>query len=124
MIVAQSAALVIGFILNLLIGADFGRVMKKIVSRTEKILRKIFPNKKGGEKAAGFFTLIFVVAISGGAVFALLFFAYRFHMVVGAVVESVICIFLFCCIGKSFELSHPMKLSGNDRAVTKPVIIS
>ena len=95
MIVAQSAALVIGFILNLLIGADFGRVMKKIVSRTEKILRKIFPNKKGGEKAAGFFTLIFVVAISGGAVFALLFFAYRFHMVVGAVVESVICIFLF-----------------------------
>ncbi len=91
MIVAQSTALVIGFILNLLIGADFGRVMEKTASGIEKIMRKIFPKKKGGEKVAGFFTLFFVVAIFGGAVFAILFFAYRFHMVVGAVVEGIVC---------------------------------
>ena len=95
MIVAQSTALVIGFILNLLIGADFGRVMEKTASGIEKIMRKIFPKKKGGEKVSGFFTLLFVVAIFGGAVFALLFFAYRFHMVVGAAVEGIICMFLF-----------------------------
>lgn len=95
MIVAQSAALVIGFILNLLIGANFERVMEKTASGIEKILRKIFPKKKGGEKVSGFFTLLFVVAIFGGAVFTILFFAYRFHMVVGAAVEGIICMFLF-----------------------------
>lgn len=99
MIIAQSAALSIGFILDLIFGdPDFAlhpiRLMGKLISLLEKAFRKVFPKTPGGEKTAGAFEAVLVVVICGGISAAILFFAYRYHVVLGAAVESVMCYFM------------------------------
>lgn len=99
MIIAQSVALSIGFVLDLIFGdPNFAlhpvRLMGKVILLFEKVFRKIFPKTKGGEIIGGLFTVIFVIAVCGGVPFAILFFAYRVNVMLGVAAESVICYFM------------------------------
>lgn len=99
MIIAQSAALSIAFILDLIFpDPDFFlhpiRLMGRVISVLERVFRAVFPKTKAGEIAAGIFMVIFVVAICGGVPFAILFFAYRADVIIGAIAETIICYFM------------------------------
>lgn len=99
MIIAQSAALSIAFVLDLIFpDPNFClhpiRLMGGVISAFERVFRAVFPKTKTGEILAGIFMVIFAVAICGGVPFAILFFAYRADMIVGAAIETVICYFM------------------------------
>lgn len=99
MITAQSAALCIAFLLDFILGdPDVPlhpiRLMGKLISVSERFLRKLFPKTEQGEIAAGAVMTVFVVIVCGGVPFAVLFFAYRFNLVLGAVLEAVIAYFM------------------------------
>lgn len=99
MIIAQAAALGLGFLLDLIFGdPDFSlhpiRLMGGLISMLEKIIRKIFPKGKRGEIIGGILMVILVTAVSGGVPFVILFFTYRFNIVLGAAIEAVICYFM------------------------------
>lgn len=93
MIIAQAVAVGIGFLLNLLFGApDFMlRLIGGINSTIKKAVKKIFPKSNGG----GAFTVFLLVIISGGIPFLILFFAYRYHIVLGTLLEIILCYFVF-----------------------------
>ncbi len=99
MIIAQTVALGLGFLLDLLFGdPDFAlhpiRLVGGLISTLERIIRGIFPKTKPGEFIGGILMVVLVIAISGGVPFVILFFAYRFNTLLGAVVEAVICYFM------------------------------
>lgn len=99
MIIAQSAALSIAFVLDLIFpDPNFClhpiRLMGGVISAFERVFRAVFPKTKTGEILAGIFMVIFAVAICSGVPFAILFFAYRADMIVGAAIETVICYFM------------------------------
>ncbi len=99
MIIAQSAALSIGFVLDLIFGdPDFAlhpiRLMGKLISLLEGAFRRIFPKTSGGERTAGAFEAVSVIVICGSIPAAVLFFAYRYNIVLGAAAESAICYFM------------------------------
>ena len=90
------AAVVLGFILDLLIGDPHWlyhpvQAIGKLISVLEKILRKIFPKTKTGERIAGCFLVGFVVGISVGVTVALLVFCYHVNWGLGLLVETIIC---------------------------------
>ena len=99
MIIAQTVALGLGFLLDLIFGdPDFAlhpiRLMGELISVLEKATRRIFPKTKSGEFIGGILMAVLVIAISGGVPFVILFFAYRFNMILGVAVETVICYFM------------------------------
>ena len=87
---------VLGFILDLIIGDPHWlyhpvQAIGKLISVLEKVLRKIFPKTKTGERIGGCFLVGFVVGISVGVTIALLRFCYHVHWGLGIAVETVIC---------------------------------
>ena len=87
---------VLGFILDLLIGDPHWlyhpvQAIGKLISVLEKVLRKIFPKTKTGERIGGCFLVGFVVGISVGVTIVLLRFCYHVHWGLGIAVETVIC---------------------------------
>ncbi len=108
MIAAQSAALCIAFLLDFIFGdPDFSlhpiRLMGRLISASERALRRIFPKTRNGEMTAGAVMTVFVIVVCGGAPFAALFFAYRVNLVLGALLEAVIAYFMIAA--KSLEKS-------------------
>ncbi len=96
MIIAQSAAVSIGFVLDAIFGdPDFKlhpiRLIGYLISFLEKVMRRIFPKN---ERLGGAVMAIFVLIICGGVPFAILFFAYRLNYFFGIAIESVICYFM------------------------------
>ena len=99
MIIAQAAALGIGFLLDMIFGdPNFFlhpvRLIGGLVSITEKALRRIFPKNKTGETVGGALMVIIVTAVSGAVPFVILFLLYRRNIIAGAAAESVICYFM------------------------------
>ncbi|MGN0107462.1 MAG: adenosylcobinamide-phosphate synthase CbiB [Hominilimicola sp.] len=99
MIIAQSAALSIGALMDIIFGdPNFAlhpiRLMGKLISVLEKLMRKIFPKTTCGEIVGGAFMAIITLAVCGGIPFTVLFFAYRFNIVLGVAIEAVICYFM------------------------------
>ena len=98
-ITCQFAAAAIAYLLNLLIGAsDFVlhpvRLMGNVTDLFERAVRAVFPKNKGGEIFGGFVMALLVIAVCGGIPFAILFFAYRYNMLLGVCVEAVIGYFM------------------------------
>ena len=96
MIIAQSAAVSIGFVLDAIFGdPDFKlhpiRLIGYLISFLEKVMRRIFTKN---ERFGGAVMAICVLIICGGVPFAILFFAYRLNYFFGIAIESVICYFM------------------------------
>ncbi|MFQ9513377.1 MAG: adenosylcobinamide-phosphate synthase CbiB [Clostridia bacterium] len=96
MIIAQSAAVSIGFVLDAIFGdPDFKlhpiRLIGYLISLLEKVMRRIFTKN---ERLGGAVMAICVLIICGGVPFAILFFAYRLNYFFGIAIESVICYFM------------------------------
>lgn len=99
MIIAQSVALSLAFILDMIFGDPVFalhpvRLIGTLISLFERASRKIFPKTERGERAAGAVMAIAVILICGAVPFAVLFFAYRVNIILGVIVETVICYFM------------------------------
>ena len=94
-------ACIIGYILDLIFGDPHwmffhpARLIGKLISCTEKILRKIFPKSSSGEFIAGILMAVWVTAASSGVTFVILFVCYHTDFYLGVAVESMLCYFLF-----------------------------
>ena len=76
-------ALVIGFVLDLLIGDPRWLyhpicVIGNLIAVLEKVIRKIFPKNHGGELTGGFLIVVLVCLFSGGVPLLVLYYLYRY----------------------------------------------
>ena len=89
-------ALVIGFVLDLLIGDPRWLyhpicVIGNLIAVLEKVIRKIFPKNHGGELTGGFLIVVIVCLFSGGVPLLVLHYLYRYLPVAGFVLEVFWC---------------------------------
>jgi len=92
----SSIALIIGFILDCIIGDPHSMphpivFIGNMISLTEKILRKIFPKTPKGKFIAGIFLVVIVIFISAAIPFFLLLISWKIHFILYIAVESVMC---------------------------------
>lgn len=96
MIKWTAVMLVIGFLLDLLIGDPRWlyhpvRIIGNSISFLEKWLRKYFPKTPSGEKMAGCVLVLLICLESSLVPFFLLFLAFKLHTAVGVVLGSFFC---------------------------------
>ena len=89
-------ALILGFLIDLLLGDPRWlyhpvRIIGNGISLLEKLLRSVFPKTAKGERTAGFFLVLLICIGSGGITFLLLYLAYHIHTVLGIVLETFLC---------------------------------
>ena len=89
-------AVVLGFVLDLLIGDPHWlyhpiRLVGALISALEKLLRGGFPKNKNGELTAGVFLLALTAGITTGCAWGLLYLAGRIHPWVRFALETVMC---------------------------------
>lgn len=92
-------ACAIGFVLDLIIGDPHWmyhpiRLVGNLIALTEKLLRKILPDKKNALLIGGGLLVLIVSGISTGVIFCLVYAAYRFHVGAGIAVESILSYFI------------------------------
>ena len=93
-------AILIGFIMDLLIGDPHWmyhpvRLIGKLITFLELLLRKIFPKTKDGEQKAGFVLVVLVCGISVFTVWGLIKLAYDLNFWCGFLLEVIMCYQLF-----------------------------
>ena len=93
-------AILIGFIMDLLIGDPHWmyhpvRLIGKLITFLELLLRKIFPKTKDGEQKAGFVLVVLVCGISMFTVWGLIKLAYDLNFWCGFLLEVIMCYQLF-----------------------------
>ena len=94
---AQSlAALCIGFILDFILGDPHSlwhpvQGIGSLITGTEKVLRKVFPDKKKPLQIAGLLLVIFVVSVSVLFAGLLLWIAERIHPALGFGLSCILC---------------------------------
>lgn len=94
---AQSlAALCIGFILDFILGDPHSfwhpvQGIGSLITGTEKVLRKIFPDKKSPLQIAGLLLVLFVVSVSVLLAGLLLWIAERIHPALGFGLSCILC---------------------------------
>ena len=93
-------AILIGFIMDLLIGDPHWmyhpvRLIGKLITFLELLLRKIFPKTKDGEQKAGFVLVVLVCGISVFTVWGLMKLAYDLNFWCGFLLEVIMCYQLF-----------------------------
>lgn len=89
-------ALVLGFCIDLLLGDPHSSLhpvvlIGKLISATEKAVRKLFPKTPRGENAAGAVLWLFVAAVSTAVPVGILWLAYRVNRFLGIGLESLMC---------------------------------
>lgn len=89
-------ALLIGYILDLIFGDPYSfphiiRLIGNLISKTEKILRKIFPKSKNGEFIGGIFLVIIVTVIPTLITILILKTCESINIFLRLLVESFIC---------------------------------
>lgn len=99
MITAQFISLSIAFILDFILGdPDFAfhpiRLIGRLISALEKLLRRVFPKSKNGEVIAGAVMAVLVMVISGAVTAAALFALYKLNLIAGIIGEAIICYFM------------------------------
>lgn len=92
-------ALLIGFILDLIIGDPQGmwhpiRVIGNLISKSEKVIRKIVPKTARGEFIGGILLFIVVSGLSTLVPFGIVWVAGQIHWGVQLAVEVIMCYFL------------------------------
>lgn len=93
-------AILVGFIMDLLIGDPHWmyhpvRLIGKLITFLELLLRKIFPKTKDGEQKAGFVLVVLVCGISVFTVWGLIKLAYDLNFWCGFLLEVIMCYQLF-----------------------------
>lgn len=93
---ATLLAIVIGFIIDILVGDPHGIphpvvLIGKMIDIFEKMVRENFPRTKLGERAAGAVLWFLVVAISTMVPFIVLMIAARVHIALKIAIESIMC---------------------------------
>lgn len=63
----------------------------RLISRMEKVLRRLFPETKTGERVAGTLLAVSVAGCSAVVPAAVLFVCYRIHPLLGILLESLMC---------------------------------
>lgn len=89
-------ALVLGFCIDLLLGDPHSSLhpvvlIGKLISATEKAVRKLFPKTPRGENAAGAVLWLFAAAVSTAVPTGILWLAYRVNRFLGIGLESLMC---------------------------------
>ncbi|ABX41488.1 adenosylcobinamide-phosphate synthase CbiB [Lachnoclostridium phytofermentans] len=89
-------AFLLGFLLDLILGDPHSIphpvcFIGKLISTSEKFLRRCFPKTKRGELVAGAVLCFIVISISGLIPFVLLYIAGIIHPMVRLLVETVMC---------------------------------
>lgn len=89
-------ALVLGFCIDLLLGDPHSSLhpvvlIGKLISATEKAVRKLFPKTSRGENAAGAVLWLFAAAVSTAVPAGILWLAYRVNRFLGIGLESLMC---------------------------------
>lgn len=89
-------ALIIGYILDLILGDPHSwwhpvQGIGCVITKTEKILRKIFPKNEKSEQIAGGILVCIVLIVSVGIPALLLYGAGRIHPLLGLLAESLFC---------------------------------
>ncbi len=89
-------ALLLGFFIDLLLGDPHSIPhpvvwIGKLITATEKFVRRIFPQTVRGENIAGGVLWLIVAGISTAVPALLLYAAYRIHPAAGLVLESIMC---------------------------------
>lgn len=85
--------LIIAFLLDILFGDPYWlyhpiRLIGKLISKTEKMLRKVFPKTQKGERIAGLFLLIIVVLVTFFVSFLILFGLSKIHWLLAKALET------------------------------------
>lgn len=93
-------AISLGFLSDLLVGDPHWlyhpvRLIGKLITFLEKVLRRGFGKNERGEKIAGVFLTVLVSGITTVMTACLLWLAYRLHPLCGFVVEALLCYWLF-----------------------------
>lgn len=89
-------ACIIGFILDLILGDPYWlyhpiRLIGKLISNTEKLVRGCFPKTKSGERIGGIVLAIIVMVISTGIPLGILVICYKTNAYLGLLIESIFC---------------------------------
>ncbi len=89
-------ALLLGFFMDLFLGDPQWlyhpvRIIGNGISFFEKHLRNLFPKTEKGECKAGLVLVILICLLSGLVPFAILYIAYKIHIVIGFGIESFFC---------------------------------
>ena len=89
-------ALILGFFLDLIVGDPHWMphpvvFIGRLISATEKAMRKIFPKTVLGENFAGAAVWIIVVTVSTGLPLLILWLAYGVNRFLGLAVETILC---------------------------------
>ena len=89
-------ALVLGFCIDLLLGDPHSSLhpvvlIGRLISATEKAVRKLFPKTPRGENAAGAVLWLFAAAVSTAVPAGILWLAYRVNRFLGIGLESLMC---------------------------------
>ena len=89
-------ALVLGFCIDLLLGDPHSSLhpvvlIGKLISATEKAVRKLFPKTPRGENAAGAVLWLFAAVVSTAVPAGILWLAYRVNRFLGIGLESLMC---------------------------------
>ncbi len=93
-------AVIAGYILDLLIGDPHGwyhpvRLVGKLIEIGEKRLRVLFTNTEAEERRAGKMLVVFVCGVTTLAVFLLVHLSSLIHPVLGWIVKTILCYWLF-----------------------------
>lgn len=89
-------AVALGFLLDLIIGDPRWmyhpvQFIGLMIDFFQKILRKIFPKTKIGERIAGGFLVFFIILISGGTPLCILILGYKISFYLGFALEVIMC---------------------------------
>lgn len=89
-------ACIIGFILDMIFGDPHWlyhpiRLIGKLITGTEKMVRRIFPKTKSGERMGGIVLASIVMIVSTGIPLLLLCICYKIHVYLGVAIESIFC---------------------------------
>ena len=93
-------AILVGFIIDLIIGDPHWmyhpvRLIGKLITFLEDMLRKTFPKTKDGERKSGFVLVVLVCGISVFTVWGLMKLAYYLNFWCGFLLEVIMCYQLF-----------------------------
>lgn len=88
--------LLIGYLLDLTFGDPYNlphpiRFIGMLISKSETFLRNIFPKNSKGELVGGAFMPIIVVGLSTIISLIIIKISYKINLVVGIIVESIVC---------------------------------
>lgn len=113
-------ALFVGMILDFILGDPHGWWhpvigIGKIITKTEHIVRNVFPKTKRGERIGGGGLAVVVIVVSVAIPAILLYIAYHLHWVAGMLLEAIMCYTMLAAKSlkvESMEVANALEQEG------------